>query len=391
MSASGRFIDIQQRLVAHLRAAIDTDAPAGKRAVIMNDFSLDHMVRVPDYAAFRTRADEVVAQKGGILLAGRQSVQQGGCAANTATTLARLGVETHFLCRTSPLGRVLADYYLGRAGVKLEHVKEDGTLAIMTALEVGAETTNIMINDLESFSPFGFDDLDESDLALISSAAVVGVFDWCLNRRGTHLAKGLLDWVATTPECVNLITYLDTSDPAPRRSEMAELRTHVLAHPRLDWLAVNENELRHYADDLQAQDTPEGLAPLVRRLSAELPATLCAHTARFAIEFTKSPVSGHSDGRLELVPGMALTPRRGTGAGDSWNGGNILGLLLNLPADERLMLANAVAGYYISAEDAERPTLSELVEFLTEHEGNQQSLAPLPEPFSTPLTAPSLH
>jgi sugar/nucleoside kinase (ribokinase family) len=359
--------DTHERLLHHLRQALRANSTGAQPVVIMNDFSLDHLVEVADYGAFQARASEVLAQKGGILLAGRQLLQQGGCAANTATTLARLGVPTHFICRTSPLGRVLLDFFLGRAGVELSHVKEDGTLAVMAALEVGAGPTNIMINDLTSFSPFGFDDLDESDLQLIEGATLVGMFDWCLNRRGTHLAAGLLDHVAAHPGCAHLITYLDTSDPAPRRDEMAELRTQVLQHPRLNLLAINENELRHYAGALNAADSFESLAALAVGLSGELPATICAHTAAFALEVDKSPTGTADAPRLWHAPSYHVAPRRMTGAGDTWNGGNILGLLLGLPPDERLLLANAVAACYIAAAEPERPTLPQLIDFIAQH------------------------
>jgi sugar/nucleoside kinase (ribokinase family) len=362
--------DIHKRLIARLRDAQRRDTLRDQYVVIMNDFSLDHMVPVADYAPFDARARAVLAQKGGILLAGSQTLQQGGCAANTATTLGRLGVPTHFICRTSPLGRALLEFFLGRAGVDLAHVKEDGTLALMMALEVGAHKTNIMVNDIQSFSPFGFGDLDSADLRLIESATLVGVFDWCLNRAGTDLAAGLLDYMAARPERAQAITYLDTSDPAPRKGELPELWQRVLTHPRLDYLGVNENELRHYARDLDAGDTPDSLATLARTLDRLVPATVGAHTASFALQVDKG-----ADGRVWFMPSYDLQPVRTTGAGDSWNGGNILGLLLGLDPDERLLLANAVAGYYIAAPTADRPTIDDLIGFLERHAGRLRPLA----------------
>lgn len=59
-----------------------------------------------------------------------------------------------------------------------------------------------------------------------------------------------------------------------------------------------------------------------------------------------------------VVPTFCVEPLRVTGAGDSWNSGNILGHLAGLA------LANAVAGLYISGKDGIAPTLAEVARFL---------------------------
>jgi sugar/nucleoside kinase (ribokinase family) len=52
------------------------------------------------------------------------------------------------------------------------------------------------------------------------------------------------------------------------------------------------------------------------------------------------------------------------GAGDAWNAGDIYGTLLELPAMDRLILANAVASLYVSSTSATHPQLAGIVEFL---------------------------
>jgi sugar/nucleoside kinase (ribokinase family) len=54
-----------------------------------------------------------------------------------------------------------------------------------------------------------------------------------------------------------------------------------------------------------------------------------------------------------------------TGAGDSWNAGNIVGELSGLPHIERLLLANATAAYYIQDEAGKHATRQNIVDFLT--------------------------
>lgn len=351
---------LSARLVNRLKQAQIDDELNQHRAVIMHDFSLDRLIHLDDYAQFVQQAGAVFAQKGGLLPKSRQTLQQGGCAANTATALARLGVETYFITRTNDLGHTLLEFYLERQGVNISHVKLGGQLALMTALEVGRDKINIMINDGESFAPFGFDDLEPADLHLIESAQLVGVFDWGLNLKGTDLAGRLFDFLAGK----DIITYLDTSDPAPRKPEIPELFDRVLSHPALSYLNLNENELKQYNQTRSDDDTPPHLLELARQLKAKIPAELNVHTASMALWV----------GRVQqVVPTYRLNPLRTTGAGDSWNGGNMLGLLLDLPAAERLLLANAVAGYYITSAEATRPTLPELIQFI---EQNQEQLIP---------------
>jgi sugar/nucleoside kinase (ribokinase family) len=77
-----------------------------------------------------------------------------------------------------------------------------------------------------------------------------------------------------------------------------------------------------------------------------------------------------------VVPTYQLHPLRTTGAGDSWNGGNILGLLLNLDPGERLLLANAVAGYYIVSPVARRQDLDEIIDFIKDYQHRMRDLEP---------------
>ena len=338
-------------LVANLEHASRSGTLGEYRVVVMNDFSLDRCICVDDIDEFIDRLRKTYSQKGGLLPQTRQMVNQGGCAANTATTLARLGAGATFITRTSELGRVLLDYYLGRAGVDLSRVKDGGTLAVTSCIEIGENRYNIMVNDGESYGGFGFADLDQEDLRLIQNAHVAGVFDWCLNCLGTDLAEGLFQHCAGT----EVMTYLDTSDPAPRRAEIPELFDRVLTLPSLSHLNLNENELKQVTGGLAAGDAPGELIELAQELKAKVIAALTVHTEHFSFTL---------DGAVTLVPTYRARPLRTTGAGDSWNGGNILGLLLGLPPTERLLLANAVAAFYIESPSAQRPTLEELIRFI---------------------------
>lgn len=341
----------RKRLIDRL-CAVRADGELGRfRVVTMHDFSLDRIIGIRSFPPFVQAATRILAQGGGLLPDSTQSVQPGGCAAGAATTLARLGIDTHFICRTDELGGYLLRYYLGCRGVNLDRVRTDGRLALAACIEVGADRHNIMINDQASFADFGYEDLTASDLELIGSADVIGVFDWCLNRKGTGLAASLCERFGRAGKRI----YLDTADPSPRRAEIPELMAQVFRHPGLSYLNLNENELCHYAGTTAGDTSAERLVELTRVLQERIQPKLTVHTIRFSIDVSRG---------VTLVPTFRIAPRRATGSGDTWNGGNIAGYLLGLEPEQRLMLANAVAGYYCAMESGDRPTLDGVIDFL---------------------------
>ncbi|MBN2323083.1 MAG: carbohydrate kinase family protein [Spirochaetes bacterium] len=357
-------IDVKKasrNIVSRLRSAQKSGELWNKKVVIMHDFSFDRLVHLDRFEDFMEKACTVLSQKGGLLPESVQTIQQGGCAANAATTLARLGVKPYFITRTNELGVHLLRFYLERAGVDISRVKTGGSLALMTCFEVGREKYNIMINDGDSFGPFGFDDLDGEDLALMESADLVGVFDWCLNPKGTDLARGLFEHL----EKKGIVTYYDTSDPSPRKAEIPELYRTVLTKGNLTYLNLNENELKQFTSADRAAETPKELVDLAVSLKQKIHAVLSIHTDTLSIGV---------DDSVSVAPTYRIKPLRTTGAGDTWNGGNILGILLGLEPGERLLLANAIAGYYIESPDANRSSLEEITEFIRLRENDTYAL-----------------
>lgn len=348
-------------IIARLRSALEGNELPQYRVVIMHDFSFDRLVHVDKFDDFMDKACRVLSQKGGLLPESYQTIQQGGCAANAATALARLGVKPYFITKTDELGIHLLNFYLKRVGVDISHVKRGGSLALMTCFEVGSDKYNIMINDGDSFGPFGFDDLDNDDLELIETADLVGVFDWCLNQKGTDLARGLFQYL----EGKDIITYYDTSDPSPRKDEIPELYQSVLTRNNLTYLNLNENELKQFTLTQTAAETPESLTDLARLLKQEIHSTLSIHTETFSISV---------DDSVSIAPTYRVKPLRTTGAGDTWNGGNILGILLKLDPGERLLLANAIAGYYIESPTANRSNIEEIIEFIESRQNDTYTL-----------------
>jgi ribokinase len=337
---------------AALARRLEDVRPATYHVVTLPDFFLDHFVRVPPWERAMPLWKAVHGQGGGNVLTPHQHFQAGGNAANTALALARLGVATHLVTRTNEFGRAVLEGSLGRAGVDLRHVRTDGSLSVTTALEFQEERpANVMLSDPGSLAEYGPESLDANDWTLLEAADLALLANWSQNRRGT----ALLEEVARACRRAGTLTMLDTGDPSHRREDLAELRERVLPLAELDVFAMNENELRHLTGKALAEGAEERAA--ARALAAQRGGNaLDLHTARFA--------ATHGPKGSAEVPTFRVAPLRVTGAGDAWNAGNILGHLADLAPAERLLLANAVAGLYVSGRDALAPTLADVARFL---------------------------
>lgn len=84
---------------------------------------------------------------------------------------------------------------------------------------------------------------------------------------------------------------------------------------------------------------------------------------------TKEYVASYGEGgETGRIPTFNVKPFRLTGAGDAWSAGNILGDVMDLRDELRLILANAVAAYYISHPQGKHPGIEDVVEFVKKSE-----------------------
>jgi sugar/nucleoside kinase (ribokinase family) len=339
-------VALQKRLLQTLHS-LDRKEISRFHVVMLPDFFVDHFVSLDTVEKTCNAVNHIAAQGGGNLTGVAQRITQGGNAANTALALARLGIRAHLICRTDLFGMHLLQYFLGRSGVDLSGVKTDGNLAITTALEFDAHHTNVMIGDPGSVVDFSFDLLDDADRELITSADLVGVTNWNLNRLGTDLACK----VFALAKKHEVRTFFDTGDPSPRVRDIPELIEKVLAHPQLDILGLNENELRYYSNSVNT--TQEDMISAATVLKKKVSARIDLHTALFAGSFRTTFVT---------VPAMSLSMvYRSTGAGDAWNAANLFADLLGFADDERLLFANMFAGYYISSPEVAHLTIDRFI------------------------------
>jgi sugar/nucleoside kinase (ribokinase family) len=335
----------------------------------MPDFFLDRLVTYPGNVEQLSHAmAEVSGRLGGNIHGIKQWELRGGNAVNAAAALAALNANVIPIIKTSRFGLHLLKFYLKPFGIDLSHVKADGETSLTIAFELihNNEKVNVMMGDLGSLPNFGPKDLVEQDFQLLTGAEYVCIFNWAaLTHWGTELAETVFRYVKEQGKGK---TYYDTGDPSPNRDEIPKLVEKVLMGKVVDILGVNENEAFMYASQLNPK--VKGLRNKLEhhKLAKECARILARHVSARVDLHTNTFSGSFFKGNEVIVPAFNVSVLRSTGAGDSWNAGNILGDALGLPDSCRLTLANAVAAYYVSSPNAEHPSFSKLVEFCSKQQ-----------------------
>ncbi len=325
---------------------IENWSPGNFKVVVLPHFCLDISVNYADYSSFMEKLEAIRKQEGGNIVV-EQSMGVGGKAANCALALSSLGLQTYLIARTSELGYKLLQYFTG-GKVNISHVSENGKLAITTAIEL--PEANIMLSDPGPLSNFGPDHLSARDEELLRRADLVCISDWGLNDRGTELAQHVFHIVKRGKGKGEGKTFFDPGDPSPKARIEEEISSLVemLNSGVVDILGVNEDELLRYGQTNDPQKAVDSLRKVTR---------VDLHTKDHVASF-------HRNEETVKVPTFNVEPLRLTGAGDAWNAGNIMGDVMGLSDDLRLILANAVAAYYISHPQGKHPGIGDLKEFL---------------------------
>ena len=348
------FEDLRQRLLAKLGdAEVDLDV------VAMPDFFLDHSSTCDfDARTLARRILSVAARGGGEISNVPQSLEVGGNAAICTLALANLGSNVHPIMKTDALGLQLMRYFYQTPTVDLTRIKLTGSLSPTIILELRNRnsSTNVMLGDASNITPFSFEDLDSDDLATITKARYVCVFDWLYNKKGTELAENVFRYCRTNSRAR---TFFDASDPRPRVKDLSDLNRKVLQNELIDVWGVNENEALIFArlyDRKLRRRSNNTLLAAGKVISINTGAKIYLHTADYSASIRGDQTT--------LVPAFAIVPRRGTGAGDSWNAGIMVADALGLTEEEGLLFGNAVAGRYATYTKRVYSTLPDIVDFL---------------------------
>ncbi|HXX73188.1 MAG TPA: carbohydrate kinase family protein [Candidatus Acidoferrales bacterium] len=349
-----RYEDLRRSVITKIARA-----PLDLNVVVMPDFFLDHVSTFGfDARKLVRRVLSVASRGGGEIPDVHQSLEVGGNAAICALALAKLGATVQPMMKTDALGLLLMRYFYGGSRVNLDRIKLTGSLTPTTILEVQRRggSTNIMLGDSSHVRPFSFEDLDPQDLDAIKRSHYVCVFNWLYNEKGADLSKKVFQYCHENSRAV---TFFDAADPTPRANELPELNRKVLRRGLIDFWGLNEHEALTFAGLYKRNLKPRRASCVLEAgkiVSTNTGAKVYLHTADYSASIRDVDVT--------VVPAFSVKPRRGTGAGDSWNAAIMVADRLGLSEEERLLFANAVAGRYVSNPNRVYSTLAEMVEFL---------------------------
>lgn len=331
---------------------------AQARVTILPDLYVDHLVPLADRAEMEAGIDRLIEQGGGNLVTGRQRIELGGNAANTAVALASLGVPTTLITRTDDLGLHLFEAATQGLPVGAQHLGTAGSPSTTVALEVAEPSVNVMLSDPGPLASLGPGDLAPSAWRSIEEADAVAVTNWAQTlEHGTELFQA----VAKRAHDAGASTFLDTGDPAHRPEDGRDLLADLEDEPHLSAWGLNEHEARWFASGLldQAPGTLE-VETATRTLADHAGCRIDVHTDAQALTVDEEG--------LVASPTFDIQPAQRTGAGDAWNAGNLAAGLIGLGSRDRLALANAVAALTVTGPAPGPPSLEGVAGFLEEQD-----------------------
>lgn len=203
---------------------------------------------------------------------------------------------------------------------------------------------------------------DGAYAAACAEAGLIAMTNWSLYPRMTEVWRVLAEEVFTKlPEGKRV--FVDLVDPSSRSAE--DIRAMLETLPLLAGggakltLGVNGNEANLLCDLLgleRAGNMEAAVAEQAKRLRAALGIDeVVVHWIRYAA------VSG-PDGDASVEGPFCAKPRKSTGAGDRFNAGYALGLLLGFSPCERLRMAAGASGFFV--REARSATVDGLAGFL---------------------------
>jgi ribokinase len=342
------------------------------KVVVMPDFFFDRILTL-DYgvAGFSEKIAKIAAQKGGSLDGISQMDIKGGNAINTAYALAVLGAKVIPIVCTNNKGIKQIRSNLRKFKIDLSHIKIKNKASITTVLELNVknEKVNIMLRDLGDLENFQASYLNNEDKIVIEEADYVCLFNWAGTKNyGTKLAQKLFSRVKKRGRGK---TYYDTADPNSNAKKIPGLVRTILKADFIDILSLNENEAISYASIIDTQiqkkknkkiNNDELALESAKVLAKNFNSRIDLHTSSFSATITKN--------KEVCVRTFKIKPLRATGAGDSWNAGNIIADMNNLSDESRLILANAVSAYYLSNLRGNYPDRKKLSNFIEKEFGN---------------------
>ncbi len=303
--------------------------------VVLPDFYIDRIVRIDSLSMlFKLMSEKL--DLGGSIRGIEQFEIKGGNATNLAYALSKLGVKNVLITAADDYGKGILKHVFKDLNTKL--IIKDGKQGYTISIEINNKS-NIMISDSGTNANFNFD-IIKNDLDVLRDASAIAITNWASNLAGTELIERVFSYTDKA------LRFLDPADISTRSDEfitMLKRLNHII-----DVLSINENEYNILAKRLIRYNED------VSKLAKELGIRIDLHTAKYSLT---------TDGEeLTKVSTFNIKPRLLTGAGDVWDAADLIGYMLKLNDNDRLLFANATAALYIS--NMLMPSINDVLSFI---------------------------
>lgn len=188
---------------------------------------------------------------------------------------------------------------------------------------------------------------DGSFAAACGRAGALTFTNWTLYPHMTECWKLIQEEVISKLDN-NPWIFIDLVDPRSRSE--ADIRAMLEVLPGFEnggrlVFGGNLNEANVMADLLDLPTVPDEEGPAVAEQAAAIREKLgVSEVATHCVACAAVATAG---GAYHAEGPYTPTPKRSTGAGDRYNAGYVMGLLLDLAPEMRLLLGNATSGYFV--------------------------------------------
>jgi ribokinase len=325
--------------------------------VVMPDFFVDRIIRLESKENLFDMLTEKAKVGGGSVRGIPTTDIKGGNAVNVAYCLAKLGAKVSLFTIADELGTTMIRQAFSQFGDKVSLRIANGRNGLTTSFEFPYDDThvNVMVSDIGDNANFGSERISsEADKTILKNADGVMVVNWASNLRGTDLAEFSFK---NSPSAFH---FLATADIETRKHDFRDSLVKLAG--LTDCLSINENECNSLADALGFGRL---LGPSYSANEVKVAAKRIAERVGISTDLHTKIGSAWSNGKdTAFAHTIKVEAKRLTGAGDTWDAAAIVGYLVGLHPQERLLFANCCASLYVRDPNGEPPSMNKVFELV---------------------------
>ena len=325
--------------------------------VVMPDFFVDRIIRLESKENLFDMLTEKAKVGGGSVRGIPTTDIKGGNAVNVAYCLAKLGAKVSLFTIADELGTTMIRQAFSQFGDKVSLRIANGRNGLTTSFEFPYDDThvNVMVSDIGDNANFGSERISsEADKTILKNADGVMVVNWASNLRGTDLAEFSFK---NSPSAFH---FLATADIETRKHDFRDSLVKLAG--LTDCLSINENECNSLADALGFGRL---LGPSYSANEVKVVAKRIAERVGISTDLHTKIGSAWSNGKeTAFAHTIKVEAKRLTGAGDTWDAAAIIGYLVGLHPQERLLFANCCASLYVRDPNGEPPSMTKVFELV---------------------------